>query len=101
MQEVTQNWQKSHFIAHNVGALSPEVKDLLDKILVIDPAQRIDIQGITNHPWCPPPLPNPLSLLLAVLSSTAYSSLLRHTLPATLILHCKLLHRPLPPCSPS
>lgn len=57
MQEVTQNWQKSHFIAHNVGALSPEVKDLLDKILVVDPSKRIDIHGITNHPWFKKPLP--------------------------------------------
>ena len=54
MQEVSQNWQKSHFIAHNVGALSPGVKDMLDKILVVDPKERITIQGITEHPWYPP-----------------------------------------------
>lgn len=31
--------------------LSPEVKDLLKKILVYDRAKRLDLPGILAHPW--------------------------------------------------
>ena len=51
MQEVNKQWSKSPFIADNVGALSPEVRDLLDKIFVVDPEARITIQDIMKHPW--------------------------------------------------
>ena len=51
MQEVSQNWQESKFIQGNVAALSEEVKDLLNKILVIEPSERITVDGIMKHPW--------------------------------------------------
>lgn len=37
IQEVSRGWAESPFIASNVKALSPEVRDLLDKIFVVDP----------------------------------------------------------------
>jgi 5'-AMP-activated protein kinase catalytic alpha subunit len=30
---------------------SPEVRELLDSVLVVDPAQRISLQQFKNHPW--------------------------------------------------
>ena len=32
--------------------LSDDCKDLLKKVLVADPAKRITVEGIYNHPWC-------------------------------------------------
>ncbi len=57
MQEVSTGWQDSKFLQKNVGALSSEVKDLLDQILVIDPTKRITVEGITEHPWYKQKLP--------------------------------------------
>ena len=57
MQEVSTGWQDSRFLQKNVSALSPEVKDLLDQILVIDPTKRITVEGIIEHPWYKQELP--------------------------------------------
>lgn len=57
MQEVSTGWQESRFLQHNVAALSNEVKDLLDQILVIDPSKRITVEGIMQHPWYQRQLP--------------------------------------------
>jgi len=32
--------------------LSPECKDLLNRIFVIDAKKRITIEDIERHPWC-------------------------------------------------
>ena len=34
------------------SALSPEARDLLDKIFQTDPKKRITIPQIMQHPWC-------------------------------------------------
>eukprot|EP00775_Hariotina_reticulata_P003264 gene3264-3542_t len=53
-----QNWVDSdEFVKANVKALSPELRDLLDKIFVADEFKRITMQGIKEHPWCQMPLP--------------------------------------------
>ena len=57
LQEVSKNWSESSFIAHNVQALSPEVRDLLDKIFKVDPKKRITVRGIMEHPWYNKQLP--------------------------------------------
>ena len=31
--------------------MSPSLVDLLSKILVVDPSQRIGMEGIMEHPW--------------------------------------------------
>ena len=57
MQEVSTGWQDSKFLQKNVSSLSPEVKDLLDQILVINPSKRITVEGIIEHPWYKQKLP--------------------------------------------
>ena len=52
LQEVNKQWNESPFIADNVNALSPEARDLLDRIFVLDPTKRITIPEIMKHPWC-------------------------------------------------
>eukprot|EP00884_Botryococcus_braunii_P019410 jgi/Botrbrau1/6152/Bobra.331_2s0042.1 len=56
IQEVSRAWEESPFISSNVKALSPEARDLLDKIFVVDPKQRITVEGIMQHPWYTAPL---------------------------------------------
>ena len=51
LQEVNQSWDKSPTIAANVGALSSDCRDLLDKIFVVDPKERITVAEIMKHPW--------------------------------------------------
>lgn len=46
---MSKNWSEA--VQQNVGALSPEVRDLLDKIFVVDPKQRITVDGILSHAW--------------------------------------------------
>lgn len=52
LQEVNKQWNESPFIADNVNQLSPEARDLLDRIFVLDPTKRITIPDIMHHPWC-------------------------------------------------
>ena len=37
---------------------SREVKELLGAILVVDPAKRLTIAQIQQHPWCAIPMPH-------------------------------------------
>lgn len=55
LQEVNKQWSESPFLADNIKALSPEARDLLDKIFQTDPKKRITIPQIMQHPWwaCP------------------------------------------------
>lgn len=39
--------------------LSAEIKDLLDKIFVVDEGKRITVDEIKDHPWYNKPLPEP------------------------------------------
>ncbi len=39
--------------------LSAEIKDLLDKIFVVDEGKRITVDEIKEHPWYNKPLPEP------------------------------------------
>lgn len=46
---------KRHGVVCRLPAFYPvsvECRDLLRKIFVPDPAERISIQGIQKHPWC-------------------------------------------------
>ena len=49
---MNRGWSESPFLAGNVRALSPEARDLLDRIFVVDPARRITVAQIMRHPWC-------------------------------------------------
>ncbi len=35
----------------DLSRLSPEARELLDKMLEMNPANRIDIRDALNHPW--------------------------------------------------
>jgi len=50
-------WSQAPDIKKSVHKLSPEVRDLLDKILVPNEADRITIPNIKAHPWYVKPLP--------------------------------------------
>ena len=55
---------------------SPECKDLLAKILVADPTQRLTIRGIVEHSWFQMGLPpNAMSMNDAYLASNNYSGM--------------------------
>ena len=49
---MNKQWSESPFVANKVLVLSAEARDLLDKIFVVDPAKRITIAQIMQHPWC-------------------------------------------------
>ena len=51
LQEVNKQWSESPFLADNIKALSPEARDLLDKIFRTNPKDRIKIPQIMQHPW--------------------------------------------------
>jgi len=40
------DWTKDYY-----PALSPSVKDLIDKMLEADPDKRTSLEGVLNHPW--------------------------------------------------
>ena len=61
LQEVNQSWDKSPTISGNVGALSADCRDLLDKIFVVDPKQRIKVAEIMKHPWFSQPMTEPFA----------------------------------------
>ena len=46
LQEVSQSWSDSPYIADNVDKLSPECRDLLDRIFTVDAQKRITVEEI-------------------------------------------------------
>lgn len=47
-------WLENYSAASCAAQLSPEVRDLLDRILVPDEKERITVAQIQAHPWCAP-----------------------------------------------
>ena len=39
------------FPAEEWDMVSSEAKDLVEKLLVVDPAKRLDVEGVLQHPW--------------------------------------------------
>lgn len=50
-------WFESKFVRPYVHLLSPSLLDLLNRILHVDPAKRISLEGIKEHSWMKLPLP--------------------------------------------
>ena len=50
-QELDGPWHASRFVRPYVHLLSPELWDLLSQILHNDPASRVNLEGIKEHPW--------------------------------------------------
>lgn len=57
LQQVSKRWSDVPHMAEAVKKLSPEIKDLLNRIFVIDAKSRVTIQQIKRHPWYKKPLP--------------------------------------------
>lgn len=57
LQQVSKRWSEVPHMAEAVKKLSPEIKDLLNRIFVIDATKRITIKQIERHPWYNKPLP--------------------------------------------
>lgn len=57
LQQVSKRWSDVPHMAEAVKKLSPEIKDLLNRIFVIDAGKRVTIQQIKRHPWYNKPLP--------------------------------------------
>lgn len=57
LQQVSKRWSEVPHMAEAIKKLSPECKDLLNRIFVIDAKKRITIEDIERHPWYRKPLP--------------------------------------------
>ena len=57
LQQVSKRWSEVPHMAEAVKKLTPECKDLLNRIFVIDAAKRVTIEQIERHPWYKMPLP--------------------------------------------
>lgn len=57
LQQIKFSWRENPRVAESANKLSPNCRDLLDKIFEMDEAKRVDIPGIRAHPWYNAPLP--------------------------------------------
>lgn len=67
IQQIRTSWQESPHNNNSVSKLSPECRDLLDKMFDVNQDSRITIDGIIRHPWFNKPLPPKLEAALAQL----------------------------------
>ena len=51
LQQVRQPWSGIPHIKHAVEKLSPEARDLLNRVFVVDDRRRITVPEIKEHPW--------------------------------------------------
>ena len=51
LQQVRQPWSGIPHIKHAVERLSPEARDLLNRVFVVDDRRRITVPEIKAHPW--------------------------------------------------
>ncbi|KAL6779334.1 SNRK2I [Auxenochlorella protothecoides x Auxenochlorella symbiontica] len=51
LQQVSKRWSEVPHMAEAIKKLSPECKDLLNRIFTIDAKKRITIEQIKQHPW--------------------------------------------------
>lgn len=64
LQQVSKRWSEVPHMAEAVKKLSPECKDLLNRIFVIDATKRVTIEQIEAHPWYLKPLPPKYQVVL-------------------------------------
>ncbi|GAX78595.1 hypothetical protein CEUSTIGMA_g6034.t1 [Chlamydomonas eustigma] len=51
LQQNKRAWYENSLMGGQLQYLSPEVKDLLDKMFELDESKRINIEGLRTHPW--------------------------------------------------
>ena len=57
IQQIRTSWMEQPANAAGVARLSPECRDLLDKMFDVNQDSRITVDGILAHPWFSRPLP--------------------------------------------
>lgn len=57
LQQVSKRWNEVPHMEAAIKKLSPECKDLLNRIFTIDAKKRITLEQIKKHPWYLKPLP--------------------------------------------
>lgn len=70
LQQVSKRWSEVPHMRDAVKKLTPECKDLLNRIFVIDASKRITISQIERHPWYNMPLPPPYSSVMKKLEKS-------------------------------
>eukprot|EP00887_Chlorella_sp_A99_P003726 scaffold7.g3726.t1 len=70
LQQVSKRWSEVPHMAEAVKKLTPQCKDLLNRIFVIDAKKRITIEDIERHPWYNMSLPPKYQVVLDSLSQT-------------------------------
>lgn len=56
MQQMQQKWYEMPRVQKSVPKLSEEIKDLLNRIMVVNEDERISLEEIVEHPWYMKPL---------------------------------------------
>eukprot|EP01025_Chloroclados_australasicus_P047534 TRINITY_DN533_c0_g1_i1.p1 TRINITY_DN533_c0_g1~~TRINITY_DN533_c0_g1_i1.p1 ORF type:complete len:422 (-),score=65.27 TRINITY_DN533_c0_g1_i1:537-1802(-) len=56
LQQIKSSWRENPRVAKYARRLSPECRDLLDRIFQLDENRRISVQEIKSHPWYVKPL---------------------------------------------
>jgi serine/threonine-protein kinase SRK2 len=67
IQQVRTSWQEAPANAGAVARLSPECRDLLDRMFDVNQETRIGVEEIVAHPWFTRPLPDKYERALEVL----------------------------------
>ncbi|KAI8468136.1 MAG: kinase-like domain-containing protein [Monoraphidium minutum] len=67
IQQVRTSWQENPHNSSGVSRLSPECRDLLDRMFDVNQDSRISIEQIVKHPWFSHPLPQRYEDALAAL----------------------------------
>lgn len=74
---------------HSPNHLSENARDLISRILVVDPIKRMSVPEICDHPWLKNRLPFPNR---SVFSRQENVSRILKTVPMILDLHLKLMN---------
>eukprot|EP01025_Chloroclados_australasicus_P057464 TRINITY_DN7162_c0_g1_i1.p1 TRINITY_DN7162_c0_g1~~TRINITY_DN7162_c0_g1_i1.p1 ORF type:complete len:429 (-),score=26.56 TRINITY_DN7162_c0_g1_i1:444-1730(-) len=64
LQQIKSSWRENPRVSRYAARLSPECRDLLDKIFQLDESKRLTIAQIKEHPWYTKPLPPLLKMAL-------------------------------------
>eukprot|EP00879_Flechtneria_rotunda_P008273 GHRR01008666.1.p1 GENE.GHRR01008666.1~~GHRR01008666.1.p1 ORF type:complete len:401 (+),score=132.14 GHRR01008666.1:1544-2746(+) len=67
IQQIRTSWQEHPHNNNSVQRLSPECRDLLDKMFDVNQDSRITVDQIIAHPWFKKPLPQKYEVALAQL----------------------------------
>ncbi|KAG2451796.1 hypothetical protein HYH02_003572 [Chlamydomonas schloesseri] len=59
LQQIKTSWREVPNNTSAASRLTPELKDLLDKMFDVKQESRASIESIKNHPWFQKPLPEP------------------------------------------